>query len=90
MMNIRLVFWIIGGLTLLGTVLRMIGLNHELWYDEILTLVEYVRKPLSEIVSQYSRNNHLLYSVLAHASLNVFGPKLDGSASKPAHRAARK
>lgn len=73
MMNIRLIFWIIVGLTLLGTVLRMIGLNNKLWYDEIFTLVEYVRKPLSEIVSYYSRNNHVLYSVLAHASLNVFG-----------------
>ncbi len=73
MMNIRLVFWIIGGLMLLGTVLRIIGLNNGLWYDEIATLVEYVRKPLPEIVSHYSRNNHFLYSVLAYATLNVFG-----------------
>jgi uncharacterized membrane protein len=72
-MNTRLVLWIIGGLTLLSTVLRIIGLNNELWYDEILTLLEYVRKPLPEIVSQYSRNNHLLNSVLAHVSVNVFG-----------------
>ena len=55
MMNIRLVFWIIGGLMLLGTVLRIIGLNNGLWYDEIFTLVNYVRKPLPEIVSHYSR-----------------------------------
>jgi len=73
MMNIRLVFWILGGLALLGTVLRIIGLNNELWYDEIKTLVAYVRNPLPEVVSHYSRNNHLLYSVLAHASINVFG-----------------
>ena len=73
MMNIRLAFWTMGGLTLLGIVLRIIGLNNELWYDEILTLIEYVRKPLPDIVSQYSRNNHLLYSVLAHVSVNVFG-----------------
>ena len=73
MMNVRLVFWIIGGLMLLGTVLRIIELNNGLWFDEIATLVEYVRKPLPEIVSHYSRNNHLLYSVLAYATLNVFG-----------------
>lgn len=72
-MNSRQAFWIIAGLTVLGTVLRIVELNNELWYDEIKTLVEYVRKPIPEIVGQYSRNNHLLYSVLAHASLNVFG-----------------
>jgi uncharacterized membrane protein len=72
-MDIRLVFWIISGITLLGTVLRIIGLDSELWYDEILTLVDYVRKPLPEIVSHYSRNNHVLYSVLAHVSVKMFG-----------------
>ena len=35
----------------LAPVLRIIGLNNELWCDEITTLVEYVRKPLPEIVT---------------------------------------
>lgn len=73
MMNTRSPLWIVGGLTLLATVLRISGLNGGLWYDEILTLVEHVRKPLPEILSHYSRNNHLLYSVLAHASLGWVG-----------------
>ena len=73
MMKMRSVFWIVAGLTVLGTVLRIVGLNNQLWYDEIFTLVGYVRQPLGEIVSQYSRNNHVLYSVLANVSVNVIG-----------------
>ena len=64
---------LLGGLTAVAAVLRVVGLDSELWYDEIKTLVEYVRKPLPEIVTQYSKSNHILYTVLAHASLSLFG-----------------
>lgn len=73
LMNTRSILWMLGGLTVLGAVLRIIGLNNELWYDEITTLVEFARKPLLEILTHYSKNNHMLYSVMAHASLNLFG-----------------
>jgi len=72
-MNTRSIVWTLGGLTVLALVLRIIGLNNGLWYDEITTLVEYVRKPLPEIMTHYSKNNHMLYSVMAHASLSLFG-----------------
>ena len=57
-----------------AAVLRLIGLGSGLWYDEIWTLVESVRRPLFEIVTHFPDVNvHPLYSVLAHASLEVFG-----------------
>jgi 4-amino-4-deoxy-L-arabinose transferase-like glycosyltransferase len=58
----------------LGAVLRAIGLDAGLWYDEIATLVQYVRRPVAAIVTIYdSQNQHLLYSVLARLSTVAFG-----------------
>ena len=61
-------------LTTLAVILRAIGLNGGLWLDEILTLVDSVRKPLAQIVTVFPGNNqHTLYSVLAHISIRTFG-----------------
>jgi hypothetical protein len=61
-------------LTALATVLRAIGSNGGLWLDEIITLVESVRNPLSRIVTVFPGNNqHTLYSLLAHASIASLG-----------------
>ena len=57
-----------------ATVLRLYALGRGLWYDEVLTLITYARAPLGDIVTTYgSQNQHLLYSVLAHISFEVFG-----------------
>jgi hypothetical protein len=54
--------------------LRLYGLNAGLWHDEILTYVKYVRLPFGEIISTYEdQNQHFLYTLLAHASLSIFG-----------------
>lgn len=59
---------------LLALALRLPGLNSGLWYDEIETLVEYVRRPLLEILTTFdSKNQHLFYSVLGHLSVSLFG-----------------
>ena len=61
-------------LTVLAAVLRAIALNDGLWFDEILTLVLFVRPPLERIVTEYpNSNNHPLYSVLAHFAVGAFG-----------------
>ena len=61
-------------LSAIAAVLRCIGLNSDLWLDEIGTLVTYVRLPLHEIVRTYvSMNQHLLYSVLARIAVQAFG-----------------
>lgn len=54
--------------------LRLHDLGDGLWYDEIDTLVHYVRVPLNHIVSTFdNKNQHVLYSVLAHWSTGLFG-----------------
>jgi len=65
--------WLLA-LMLLTAVLRAIGLNQQLWYDEIVTVVNSVRKPLATILTTYTtQNQHTLYSVLARASMILLG-----------------
>ena len=79
----------------LATIARAVKLDAPLWYDEVVTLVEYVRLPFGALVSTYeSLNNHMFYSVLAKISVAVFGEQawslrlpalLFGVASIPVH-----
>jgi mannosyltransferase len=65
------------GLLTVGAGLRLYALNRGLWVDEVLTLVEYVRPPLREIVTTYgSQNQHFLFSILAHGSISTFGESI--------------
>ena len=64
----------LGGILILACVLRVIGLNAGLWYDEIDTLVHYVRPSFFDLVTHYpSLNHHVLYSLQAKTSILVFG-----------------
>jgi len=66
--------WPLALLVALGTVLRIIGLNQQLWFDEMDTLLNSVRRPLVEILTTYpSQNQHTLYSVLAWFPVHWFG-----------------
>ena len=61
-------------LMILTAALRVIGLDGGLWLDEIFTLVDSVRQPVAQIVTVFPGNNqHTLYSVLAHVSIQAFG-----------------
>jgi hypothetical protein len=61
-------------LTAAALALRLWGLDSCLWFDEVLTLVDFVRMPIGRIVTLFpSQNQHMLFSVLAHASVAVFG-----------------
>lgn len=54
--------------------LRVYRLDSGLWHDEIVTYVKYAKIPFGEILSTYgSENQHFLYSLLARASLSIFG-----------------
>jgi hypothetical protein len=64
----------LSGILVLAAVLRAINLDAGLWYDEIVTLVEYVRVPARELVTTYtSFNNHILFSLEAQASIALLG-----------------
>lgn len=63
-----------GLMTLAAAALRFYQLGTQLWFDEVLTLVDSVRLPLGEIVSSFpSQNHHMLYSILARLACDVFG-----------------
>src|SRR5712692_8080264 len=64
----------LAGLTALALILRLIRLDQQLWYDEMTTLVQSVRQPFLKILTSYtSKNQHLLYSLLARVSIVAFG-----------------
>ena len=64
----------VGVILLAATVLRIIDLNSGLWYDEAVTVTQFVRLPPAELAVTYgSLNNHVLYTWLAKASVAVLG-----------------
>ena len=60
-----------------AAITRLIDLGDGPWFDEIVTLVHYVRLPLSQIFTTFdSKNQHILYSALAHGSVAMFGESI--------------
>jgi len=67
-------YWLLALLTGTALALRLVALNQGLWYDEITSLINYFRLPFTDILMTYNgRNNHVLYSALAHLSISLFG-----------------
>jgi len=68
------VWWLLVALSTAALALRLWNLNSCLWFDEVLTLVDSVRAPLGQIVTQFSsQNQHMFFSVLARLSIEAFG-----------------
>ena len=60
--------WALIALMALALALRLYKLNAPLWFDEIMTLVHFVRQPVGHLIGDYSSfNNHLFYSLQAKA-----------------------
>jgi len=58
----------------LALALRIYKLDAPLWFDEIATVVDFVRTPFGQLIGDYSSfNNHLFYSIQAKISTLVFG-----------------
>ncbi|WP_171231109.1 glycosyltransferase family 39 protein [Ruegeria sp. HKCCA6707] len=67
-------YLILGGILLVGLALRLARLDAALWYDEVNTLVDYVRLPLAQLFTQYdSLNNHVFFTLQGKASIGLFG-----------------
>lgn len=59
---------------LLALGLRLFRADASLWYDEILTLVNFVRLPTLKLIGTLdSLNNHMLYSLMAQLSVGALG-----------------
>ncbi len=68
------VIGILIGLSVLAFVLRIWNLNSDLWLDEVLTLLDFVRYPVGHIVTSFpSQNQHMLFSLLAKFTTTIFG-----------------
>ena len=64
----------LGLLIVVASAARAIRLDSGLWYDEIVTLVAFVRLTPVELMTSYTTtNNHILFSLLAHFSVGSFG-----------------
>ena len=65
---------VLAGLTALAVLLRIPNLNSCMWLDEVLTMVRFARPSVSQILTSFpDQNQHMLYSLLAHASIRIFG-----------------
>ena len=73
-MKVRRLEWILlGAILLVGLAARMYRLDASLWYDEIVTLVDFVRLPTRELIATFnSSNNHMFYSLQAQAAIAIF------------------
>ncbi|MBS1788244.1 MAG: glycosyltransferase family 39 protein [Acidobacteria bacterium] len=70
----RMDYIILAVLTVIALGLRLYRLNTDLWFDEILMVLDFIRHPLGEVLTSFpSKNQHLLYSILAHTSVQWFG-----------------
>lgn len=62
------------GLLICATLLRAYRLDSGIWFDEMLTYVNYMPLSVAEIFGTFTdANNHVLFSILARISLSVFG-----------------
>ena len=65
---------VVGALTVVAAIVRLVGLDAGLWVDEIYSLLDSFRPPLSTVLTVYPGDTqHPLYSVLANISHSVFG-----------------
>jgi hypothetical protein len=63
----------LGLLSIVAFVLRVWRLDTDLWFDELLTLLNFVRLPWGDILTSLpDQNNHILFSLLAKLSVVVF------------------
>lgn len=61
-------------LSVVALALRSWNLNSDLWLDEVLTLLDFVRKPMGQVLTSFpSQNQHMLFSIMAKASTAIFG-----------------
>ncbi|MBI2822266.1 MAG: glycosyltransferase family 39 protein [Acidobacteria bacterium] len=60
-------------LALSALAVRVPNSGGDLWLDEIATVKDFVRLPFLQIVSTYTANNHILYSILARICVLLLG-----------------
>jgi predicted membrane-bound mannosyltransferase len=68
------IFLILGGITLIGLLLRLLDLNKSIAYDEAYTFIHFASRPFKHILADYSApNNHIFHTILVGISYRLFG-----------------
>ena len=68
---------LVGGIIIVGAVLRISQMNMPVIYDEAFTYTNYASQPLHFLFSDYTfPNNHVLHSFLVKLSTGIFGVHL--------------
>ncbi len=68
------VFLILGAITLVGLVLRLLEINKPIAYDEAYTFINFASRPFKHILADYSApNNHILHTILVGIAYRLFG-----------------
>jgi hypothetical protein len=65
---------ILGAITLIGVVLRLLDLDKSIAYDEAYTFIHFASRPFKHILADYSApNNHIFHTILVGISYRLFG-----------------
>jgi heme/copper-type cytochrome/quinol oxidase subunit 4 len=71
--NVSRIEWIaLAGVFVVAAAARFYRLDTSLWYDEIGTLLNFVRLPTRELIQSLKSNNHMFYSLQAQAAIALF------------------
>jgi mannosyltransferase len=66
-------FWL-AAILVIATALRVVRLDASLWFDEIVTLVEYVPLSTGDVLTSYPElNHHVLFTLEAKGAVAAFG-----------------
>lgn len=65
---------ILGGITLIGFILRILVINRPIAYDEAYTFINFASRPFKHILADYSApNNHIFHTILVSFVYRLFG-----------------
>ena len=68
------IYWILGGITLIGFVLRIIDINQSIAYDEAYTFIHFASRAFKHILADYSApNNHIFHTILVGLAYRLLG-----------------
>jgi hypothetical protein len=68
------IYLILGGIMLIGFVLRIIDINQSIAYDEAYTFIHFASRAFKHILADYSApNNHIFHTILVGLAYRLFG-----------------
>jgi hypothetical protein len=68
------IYLILGGITLIGFVLRLMDINQSIAYDEAYTFIHFASRAFKHILADYSApNNHIFHTILVGIAYRLFG-----------------